>query len=101
MKAAAYLQEALLDSKIAKSQEPNETAFNLAFSTNLPEWEWFEQKGNEHRLLRFGIAMEGTKQATPLNAILEGMCLHLQPSAESHSAARIRLEGSQAGRSRR
>ena len=65
MKAAAYLQEALLHPKIAKSQEPNETAFNLAFNTNLPIFEWFEQKGNEHRLLRFGV----TTVTTENNAI--------------------------------
>jgi len=72
MKAAAYLQEALLDPKIAKSQEPNETALNLAFNTSLTAWEWFEQKGNEHRGLRFGIAMEHAKRAAQPNAILEG-----------------------------
>lgn len=36
-------------------------------------WEWFEQKGNEHRLLRFGITMEGAKNANPPTAILEGI----------------------------
>ncbi|EKM58628.1 uncharacterized protein PHACADRAFT_253095 [Phanerochaete carnosa HHB-10118-sp] len=72
MKSGGYLQEALFDQKFARSQEPNETALNIAFDTKLPVWEWYEQKGNEHRRQRFGIAMEGTKQAVPPNAILEG-----------------------------
>ncbi|EKM60006.1 uncharacterized protein PHACADRAFT_250851 [Phanerochaete carnosa HHB-10118-sp] len=71
-KAAAYLQDVLLDPKTAKSQEPNEIALNLAFRMNLPIWEWFEQKGNEHRKVRFSLAMEGSRQVSPLNAILDG-----------------------------
>lgn len=72
MKAASYLQEALLDPKIAASEEPTETPFNLAFNTKKPVWEWFEDKGNEHRLLRFGFTMEGMKHAAPQNTIVEG-----------------------------
>ncbi|GJE87381.1 S-adenosyl-L-methionine-dependent methyltransferase [Phanerochaete sordida] len=72
LKTAAYLQEAVLDPRIASSGEPNETAFNVAFKTELPVWEWLEQKGNEFRLARFGAFMAATKQATPPNAIVEG-----------------------------
>ena len=72
MKAASYLQEALLDPAYVNSEEPTETAFNLAFKTDLSLWDWFELSANEKRRVRFGIAMEGSKQAVPPTAILEG-----------------------------
>ncbi|EKM53055.1 uncharacterized protein PHACADRAFT_210782 [Phanerochaete carnosa HHB-10118-sp] len=72
LKAGGYLRDMLLDLKIAKSQEPNETALSLAFNTKLDAWEWYELKDNKHRLQRFSIALEGAKQAGPRNAILEG-----------------------------
>ena len=72
MKAASYLQDVLLDPELAHSQEPNDAALNAAFNTKLSTWEWFESAGNEHRQLRFGITMEGSKQAASLNAIREG-----------------------------
>ena len=71
-KSAAYLSDTLLDTKYAKSQEPNEAALRVAFGTEVPVWEWLEQPGNEQRLLRFGITMEGAKQAVPPTAVIEG-----------------------------
>ncbi|KIP10249.1 hypothetical protein PHLGIDRAFT_85462 [Phlebiopsis gigantea 11061_1 CR5-6] len=72
MKAASYLQDVMLDPKLGPSTEPNDAALNAAFNTKLSAWEWFESPGNEHRQLRFGITMEGSKQAASLNAIKEG-----------------------------
>ncbi|KIP10236.1 hypothetical protein PHLGIDRAFT_266603 [Phlebiopsis gigantea 11061_1 CR5-6] len=72
MKAMAYLQDALLDPMLGFSEEPNGTAFNMAFNTKLPMFEWFEQKGNEGRLLRFAITMEAAKRTRKYQAILEG-----------------------------
>lgn len=72
MKAMACLTETLLDSKFAMSDEPSETALNTAFHTDRNFFEWLEAKGNEHRLRRFGMTMEGFKQITPPNAIVEG-----------------------------
>ena len=71
-KASAQLAETLFDPKLGKSEEPNETALNKAFGTEVPVWEWFEQPSNASRLLRFGITMEGSKQAAPPDAILHG-----------------------------
>ena len=73
MKAASYLQDVLLDPILGPSQEPNDAALNAAFNMKMSSWEWFESPGNEHRQLRFGITMEGSKQAASLNAIKEGM----------------------------
>lgn len=72
MKATSYLQEVLLDPKLASSQDANDAALNAAFNTKLSAWEWYESKGNEHRLLRLGINMEGAKPSTS-NAINEGV----------------------------
>lgn len=100
MKGSSYLTESLLDPKTAMSQEPNEVALNLAFKTDLPIWEWFEAKGNEHRLLRFGIAMEGGKRAASLTAILEGIDLvsdNVPSLISSTLRNRLRLEDPQRG----
>ena len=75
MKSSSYLAEALLDPRIAASEEPTETSYNLALKTDKALWEWFEEKGNEPRLLRFGFTMEGMKNAGPQNAIVEGACV--------------------------
>ena len=77
MKAAAYLPETLLNPEIASSQEPTETAFNVALDTKLPCWGWLEAEGNESRRIRFGMAMEGAKRASDANAILQGMLTHV------------------------
>ena len=71
MKASAYLPEVLLDPKLASSQDANDAPLNIAFNTKLSAWDWYESKGNEHRLLRLGINMEASKQATT-NPINEG-----------------------------
>ncbi|EKM60303.1 uncharacterized protein PHACADRAFT_203537 [Phanerochaete carnosa HHB-10118-sp] len=47
--SAAHLSEFLLDPKTAMSQELNNTAFNIAFNTDIPVWEWLEKKENERR----------------------------------------------------
>ncbi|KIP10225.1 hypothetical protein PHLGIDRAFT_266342 [Phlebiopsis gigantea 11061_1 CR5-6] len=72
MKAAAFLQEALLDPKISHSEEPNETALNVAFKTDRTIWDWFDMPENRSRLLRFGYSMEYMKHASPPTAVIEG-----------------------------
>lgn len=93
MKASSFLQDTLFDRQLASSQEPNETAFNMAFKTKLPIFEWFEEKANEARRLRFGIAMAGAKHAASPTAILEGMS-YVTPAVAAHylGFTRIRLE---------
>lgn len=85
MKAVSYLPEVLLDPKTAMSQEPNKSAFNLAFNTDLTTWEWLSKEENERFRKRFGIAMEGAKQASPPDAILDGRSISLvSPFGHSH-----------------
>ena len=73
MKASSYLRDVLLNPKLSSSQDPNDSALNLAFNTQLSAWEWYEAKGNEHRRLRLGITMDASKYATSLDAINDGM----------------------------
>ncbi|GJE88029.1 O-methyltransferase [Phanerochaete sordida] len=72
IKAGSYLQEAFFDPKLAVSGEPTETALNLAFNTKVTMWDWFAEKGNEHRSQRFNVAMAGVKLVSSPAAILEG-----------------------------
>lgn len=74
MKSAAYLPEALLDPKLAFSQEPTETPLNVALKNDISMWDWLESEDNELRRIRFGMAMEGAKLAADPNAILDGLC---------------------------
>lgn len=71
-KTAGYLADVLLDPKYAFSEEADQTARNVAMRDSHDAWDWINAPGNEHRLLRFGIAMEGAKRAAPPTAILEG-----------------------------
>jgi hypothetical protein len=79
----------LFDPKLGKSQEPTETAWNLAFKTDLNVWEWYELPGNEDRLRRFGMAMAVAKKAQPPTAILEGTCLSLPRISLTSPPSRI------------
>ena len=74
LKSSAYLSDTIFDPKLAFSQEPTETALNTAFKTDLSFYPWYEATGNEHRRLRFNLGMDGSKNATNPNVILEGTC---------------------------
>ncbi|KAI0049516.1 S-adenosyl-L-methionine-dependent methyltransferase [Auriscalpium vulgare] len=71
-KASAYLTETLLDPVYGASGRPDQTAFSKAFNTDVDMWQLYESPGNAHRLVRFGSAMDGFKNMSPPNAILEG-----------------------------
>ena len=73
MKAAAHLKDVLLDPELSFSQEPTETAFNVAIRTELPAWDWFDLEENNFQRIRFGVAMEGSKQAASPIILLEGI----------------------------
>jgi hypothetical protein len=72
MKSTAYLQETISDPSWTHSGDPAKTAFQKAFNTHLPFWEWAEFPENELRLRRFGNAMAGLTNASPPRAVLEG-----------------------------
>ena len=41
----------------------------MGLNMKKPIWEWYEEPGNEYRLLRFGVAMNGSTKFEPPNAI--------------------------------
>ncbi|KAI0266044.1 S-adenosyl-L-methionine-dependent methyltransferase, partial [Russula aff. rugulosa BPL654] len=71
-KTSSYLTETLLDPEFSHAYESNKTAFNKAFNVKEDVWTWFEAPENKLRLTRFGAAMNGLKNMTPVGAILEG-----------------------------
>ncbi|KAI0278946.1 S-adenosyl-L-methionine-dependent methyltransferase, partial [Russula aff. rugulosa BPL654] len=71
-KSASQLIEVLLDPELGHACEPNKTAFNRAHDTKEVIWSWLEHPDNRSYLLRFGAAMNGLKNISPANAILEG-----------------------------
>ncbi|KII92454.1 hypothetical protein PLICRDRAFT_172543 [Plicaturopsis crispa FD-325 SS-3] len=72
-KSSAYLADAFCHPDYALSHAPNRTAFNLAYKTDLPFFEWIEQPGNEDRRLRMGIMMASTGRLAPPGTILTGL----------------------------
>ena len=71
-KSSSYLTETLLDPEFGHAYEPNKTAFNKAYNVNEDLWSWFERPDNRLNLVRFGAAMNGLKNASSTNIILEG-----------------------------
>jgi hypothetical protein len=72
-KTSSYLTETLLDPEFAHAYEVNKTAFNKAYNVKEDAWSWIERPENRLHLVRFGAAMNGSKNASPANAILEGL----------------------------
>ena len=72
-KGSSYLTETLLDPELGHSFEPNKTPFNKALNFERDMWTWFEAPENKVRLARFGAGMNGAKNMTPADSILEGL----------------------------
>ena len=72
-KTSSYLTETLLDPELGHAYESNKAAFNKALNVEEDPWGWLERPENRLCLTRFGAAMDGLKNATPANAILEGL----------------------------
>ncbi|KAJ7512285.1 O-methyltransferase-domain-containing protein, partial [Mycena galericulata] len=58
-KCSTSLLDVIVDPSDGLSNESNRTAFNRAFKTDLPFFEWLDQPEQARRLARFGIAMDG------------------------------------------
>ena len=71
-KSSSYLTETLLDPEFGHAYEANKTAFNKAYNVSEGLWSWLERPENRLNLIRFGAAMNGSKNASPANAILKG-----------------------------
>ncbi|KII89673.1 hypothetical protein PLICRDRAFT_560195 [Plicaturopsis crispa FD-325 SS-3] len=71
-KASAYLGEVFSNPEYAHSYKAEKAAFNLAYKTDQGVFQWFEQPGNEYRLRRFGITMDGITKNSATNAIVTG-----------------------------
>ena len=80
LKSSSHLTETLLDPEFAHAYEPNKAAFNKAYNVKEVAWSWLERPENRLNLIRFGAAMNGSKNASPANAILGGSatfcCIH-------------------------
>ena len=72
-KSSSYLTETLLDPELGHAYESNKTAFNRAYHTKEGIWSWYEHPEDRSHLIRFGAAMNGSKNAYPANAVLEGL----------------------------
>jgi hypothetical protein len=71
-KSSSYLTETLLDPEFGHAYESNKAAFNKAFNVKEDMWIWAEAPENKLRVVRFGAAMNGVKNMSPPETILEG-----------------------------
>ncbi|PPQ92437.1 hypothetical protein CVT25_008658 [Psilocybe cyanescens] len=72
VKSSGFLYEALTHPIGAENSPSPPSPFNLAFKTDLHIFPWLAQEGNEYRLRRFGIALDGFDKMLPLNGISKG-----------------------------
>ncbi|KLO09400.1 S-adenosyl-L-methionine-dependent methyltransferase [Schizopora paradoxa] len=68
-KASSYLFEAVSDHATSTNKV---YAISRAFNTDKSFWEIFELPGQENRLRRFGLAMEGVARTEPRDVVLKG-----------------------------
>lgn len=71
-KSCSYIPETLLDPEMGHAYESNKAAFNKAHNVKESMWTWFERPGNRMRLVQLGAGMNGLKNISHLNTILEG-----------------------------
>jgi hypothetical protein len=94
-KSSSYLPETLLDPELGHAHETNKTAFSKARNVKEDMWSWFERPENRSRLTRFGAAMNGLRNATPADTILEGSvtlcCIHCTAAYLNIEFGRVRL----------
>ena len=72
-KSSSYLTETLLDPEFGHANEPNKTALNKALNIKGDFWSSLQGPDNRLRLARFGSAMNGLKNMSSAEAILEGL----------------------------
>ena len=60
-----------MDPKTAFSGDAKQCAISKAFNAELSLWEILELPENEHRLKRFGLAMEGSSRIESVESLLE------------------------------
>ena len=70
--AASGALDTFRDPKTRLSEEPFEAPLNRVTGIMVPFWTWLEQPGQEDRLRRFTIAMQGVTAMQPADAILNG-----------------------------
>lgn len=70
--ASTALHTVMADPATAFSEEAKDAALPRAFNTDKACWEWFEEPAQLDRLIRFGVAMEGTAKLEPTELIVKG-----------------------------
>ena len=68
--------ETLSDPEMGFSGDATKAGLSKALAPGKSFWEFLELPGNEHRLHRFGVAMQGSTKSEPQHAILNGELSH-------------------------
>ena len=74
MRHSTAMSETLLDPVTSSSFSPLHAPFSRARNTELQMFDWMNLPGNEGKLKRFGIAMNGMSGTIPADAVLKGTC---------------------------
>ncbi|KAJ6586263.1 O-methyltransferase [Mycena vulgaris] len=65
-KAAAYIQDVVLNTDTEKAKDEFNTPLNKAFNTHIDLFSWYELPENKVRFRRFGMAMDASRRMSPL-----------------------------------
>lgn len=65
--------DVLTSPSTAFSEEAEETPLAHYFKSGKSVWDWYETSGQEHRLERFGLAMNAGRSATTPELVAEGL----------------------------
>ena len=77
LKTTTGIVDWLLETGGAPKEGQPQAPLHIAFGTTLNYYSWLEQPGSEHRLARFGHAMNGSRQWEVAENVLGGMCMFL------------------------
>ena len=70
-----------MDPKTGHSDDPTQTAFNVAFNTKDNFWTWVSKPGNEYHNTRFIMAMKSISKLDREETILQGEKVYSKPSS--------------------
>ncbi|KAJ7161036.1 O-methyltransferase [Mycena filopes] len=71
-KAAAYIEDVVLDPQKRQDADELDTPLNRAFGTHVDLFSWYELPGNRVRFRRFGMAMDASRRVSPTGWVLQG-----------------------------
>ncbi|KAI0088859.1 S-adenosyl-L-methionine-dependent methyltransferase [Irpex rosettiformis] len=72
LRSSGHFADVIFDPQLTNSGEPNHTAFNLAYKTDLPYFGWLSKPEHAYESKRFAVAMHSISALTAPRVITKG-----------------------------